>query len=240
MAAGDGGRGMTGTLYGLGIGPGDPELITLKAHRLLQRVPVIAYPMPAEGQSPTRAIAAPHIPAGRTEIAIRLTSANSTPRKTIEMDEFERIGRTLEDGHDVALLCEGDPLFYNDVQPLFLRLAEQFPIEVVPGVSSLSASAAALGTPLAAQDEQLLIIPASLAARTLTVRLSEADAAAVIELSGNFAKVRDCLAVTGLLPKSRYIERTAHGQQRVLPLDQVDPTQVSRASMILMHRSSPA
>ena len=227
---------MTGTLYGLGIGPGDPELITLRAHRLLQRVPVIAYPMPEDGQSPTRAIAATHIPAGRTEIAIRMANANSAPRATVRADEVERIGRMLEEGHDIALLCEGDPLFYNDIQPLFLSLAEHFSIEVVPGVSSLSACAAALGTPLAAQDEHVLVIPASLAARTLPIRLSEADAAAVIELSGNFAKVRDCLAVTGLLPKSRYIERATQGRQRVLPLDQVEAEQVPRTSMILMHR----
>ncbi|WP_119166830.1 SAM-dependent methyltransferase [Algihabitans albus] len=228
---------MKGTLYGLGVGPGDPELMTLKAHRLLQQVPVIAYSAPEQGESPARAIAAPYIPADCTEILVRTTKDGTSPTSESASDDVvKEIAEILLKGHDIVLLCEGDPLFYNDSQPLLVGLAEHFSIQIVPGVSSLSACAAALGSPLAARDEQLLVIPAGLAARTLTIKLSETDAAAVIDLNGHFAKVRDCLAVTGLLPRSRYIEHATHDRQRVLSLDQVDSEQVPRCSMVLMRR----
>jgi precorrin-2/cobalt-factor-2 C20-methyltransferase len=232
---------MSGTLYGLGVGPGDPELITLKAHRLLQAVPVIAYPAPDEGESLARQIAAPHIPEGRTEIAIRVPMRRDRdPAQQVYDAAAAEIAAHLAAGRDVAVLCEGDPFFYGSFMYLFGRLAEAHPVEVVPGVSSLTACAAALGAPLAAREDTLCVIPASLSARAITIRLSETDAAAVIKLGRNFAKVRDCLAATGLLGKARYIERAGLAAERILPLEEVDPASVPYFSMVLMHRRGQA
>jgi precorrin-2/cobalt-factor-2 C20-methyltransferase len=232
---------VSGTLYGLGVGPGDPELITLKAYRLLQAAPVIAYPAPDEGESLARRIAAPHIPAGRTEIAIRVPMRpERDPAQEVYGRAAGELAEHLSAGRDVAVLCEGDPFFYGSFMYLFGRLAGRFPARVVPGVTSLTACAAALGAPLAARDDQLVVLPASLEARTLTFRLSEADAAAVIKLGRHFPKVRDCLAATGLMPKSRYIERASLETQRILPLAEVDPASVPYFSMILLHRRGEA
>ena len=230
---------MTGTLYGLGVGPGDPELITLKAHRLLQQVPVIAYAVSKQGESRARTTVAQHIPTGRLEIALPLPAhCDSKPNAVNSEGAIEDVAAALDGGQDVAVLCDGDPFFYGSFLPVFGRLAERFPIEIVPGISSLNACASVLGTPLVAQGEQLLVVPGSLTARTLTIKLSESDAAAIVALGEHFAKVRDCLAVTGLLPRSRYIEQATVSQQRILTLDQVDAAQVPDCSMILMRRDS--
>lgn len=232
---------MSGILYGLGVGPGDPELITLKAHRLLQAAEVIAYPAPDTGESLARRIAAPHIPAGRTEIAIRVPMRSERdPAQEVYDAAAEEMSAHLAAGRDVAVLCEGDPFFYGSFMYLFGRLARDHRVEVVPGVSSLTACAAALGTPLAARDDQLVVIPASLQARQISLRLSDADAAAIIKLGRHFAKVRDCLAATGLLGKARYIERASLASQRMLPLEEVDPAAVPYFSMILVHRRGQA
>ena len=139
---------MSGTLYGLGIGPGDPELITLKALRLLRAAPVVAYPAPEAGDSLARAIVAPHLTGGQAELAIRmpLVPGKFPATEVYEAAEVE-LGTHLEAGRDVAALCEGDPFFYGSFMYLFSRLAARFPVQVVPGVSSLTACAAALGAP---------------------------------------------------------------------------------------------
>ncbi|MDZ3838390.1 MAG: SAM-dependent methyltransferase, partial [Rhodospirillales bacterium] len=128
---------MSGTLYGLGIGPGDPDLITVKAKAILAEVPVIAYPAPEGGESLVRAIADAHIPAGRAEIVI------STPMNAGKFpahDVYDRyaavIGEHLDAGRDVAVLCEGDPFLYGSFMYLYQRLAPSHPTRVVPGVSS--------------------------------------------------------------------------------------------------------
>ena len=136
---------MTGTLYGLGIGPGDPELITLKALKRLQAVPVIAYPAPQEGDSLARAIVAPHLDGAQREIAIRMPMvAARFPAQEVYDRAAEAIGGELEAGRDVAVLCEGDPFFYGSFMYLFGRMAERYPVEVIPGVSSLTRRAPSL------------------------------------------------------------------------------------------------
>jgi precorrin-2/cobalt-factor-2 C20-methyltransferase len=232
---------MSGTLYGLGIGPGDPDLLTLKAHRLLQRVPVVAYPAPEQGDSLARRIVAPHLPAGRTEIAIRMPLVEARfPAQEVYDRAAEALGAHLAAGRDVAVLCEGDPFFYGSFMYLFGRMAERFPVEVVPGVSSLTACAAVLGAPLAARNDVLLVLPGPLDAETLRARLAEAEAAAIIKLGRHFPKVRRVLEELGLAESARYVEHATMSAQRVLPLDAVDAAAAPYFSMILVHRRGEA
>ena len=151
---------MTGTLYGVGVGPGDPELITLKAHRILQSVPVIAWPAPLEGDSMARTIAAPHLPGGQTEIPIRMPLVSERfPAQAVYDRAAEDIRGHLADGRDVAVLCEGDPFVYGSFMYIFARLAKHFAVRVVPGVSSLTAGAAAMGMAIASRNDVLLVLP---------------------------------------------------------------------------------
>ena len=178
LAAADAGHAMvlekavSGKLYGIGVGPGDPELMTLKAVRILAEVPVIAYPAPNSGESSARAIAEKFIPAGRIEIAVRVPMrVGPVPLEAYER-AAEEIATHLEAGRDVAVLCEGDPFFYGSFMYLHDALADRFPTTIVPGVSSLTACAAASGRPLVRRDDVLTIVPATLDDAAIEERLS--------------------------------------------------------------------
>lgn len=232
---------MNGTLYGLGIGPGDPELITLKALRLLRAAAVVAYPAPDEGDSLARAIVAPHLPGGQIEVAIRMPMrVERFPAQEVYDRAAAELGRHLEAGRDVAVLCEGDPFLYGSFMYLFGRMAERFPVRVVPGVSSLTACAAVLGAPLAARNDVLSVLPAPLDAAVLRERIATADAVAVVKLGRHFGKVRTVLRELGLADRARYVERATMANQRVLPLSDVDPGLVPYFSMILVHKRGEA
>ncbi len=230
-----------GTLYGLGIGPGDPELITLKAHRILQAVPVIAYPAPEQGDSLARQIVAPHLPQGRMEIAIRmpLVVARFPAQEVYDAAALE-LGEHLQAGRDAAVLCEGDPFFYGSFMYLFGRMAEKFRVEVVPGVSSLTACAAVLGAPLAARNDVLTVVPAPLPEAEIAARLKDCDAAAIIKVGRHLDKVRRVLEDLGLSAKARYVEHATMAKQNVRTLDQVGADAAPYFSMILIHRRGEA
>ncbi len=232
---------MSGTLYGLGIGPGDPDLITVKALRILQGAPVIAYPAPEQGESLARGIVAPHLSGGKTEVVMRMPLVEARfPAQAVYERAAEELGAHLEAGRDVAVLCEGDPFFYGSFMYLFGRMAERFTVEVVPGVSSLTACAAVLGAPLAARNDVLTVVPAPLAEAVLKDRLAETEAAAIIKIGRHFAKVRRVLDELGLSKRARYVEHATMESQKILPLDAVGEDGVPYFSMILVHRRGAA
>lgn len=229
---------MTGTLYGVGVGPGDPELLTAKAIRLLREVPVLAWPAPLEGDGMARTIAAPHIPAGKTEIAIRL---GFRPERDDTDEAYgkaaETIAAHLEAGRDVAVLCEGDPLFFGSFIYLMTRLAPNFPVEVVPGVSSVMAAASALKVPLATLEDSVAIVPATRSEVEMERVLAVADAAVIMKVGRHLPKVRRVLGRLNLLAGARYIERVGLPDQRIAALDQVETAPYF--SVILVHKSIP-
>jgi precorrin-2/cobalt-factor-2 C20-methyltransferase len=233
---------MTGTLYGVGIGPGDPELITLKALRCLRAVPVIAYPAPPEGDSLARSIVEPHLAGGQREIAIRMPMvAARFPAQEVYDRAAEEIGGELEDGRDVAVLCEGDPFFYGSFMYLFGRMAGRYPVEVIPGVSSLTACAAVLGAPLVARNDVLTVVPATLKSDEIKRRLAEGgEAAAIVKVGRNLEKVRAVLGDLGLADNARYVEHATMASQKILPLAAVDAEAAPYFSMILVHRRGEA
>ena len=234
---------MTGTLYGIGIGPGDPELLTLKAFRVLQEVPVIAYPAPETGESLARKIVAPHLDAlpQRIEIAIRMPMlASRFPAQEVYDWAKAEISGHLAAGRDVAVLCEGDPFFYGSFMYLFARMAEAGNVRVIPGVSSLTACAARLGAPLAARNDVLSVIPAPLPESVLADRLAVVEAAAIIKVGRHFEKVRKVLSSLGLEERSRYVEHATMEDERILPLDAVADGVAPYFSMILVHKRGEA
>jgi precorrin-2/cobalt-factor-2 C20-methyltransferase len=140
----------------------------------------------------------------------------------------------------VAVLCEGDPFFYGSFMYLFGRMAERFPVQVVPGVSSLTACAATSGAALVARNDVLTVIPAPLPPERLRDLLARTDAAAIMKLGRHFTKVRDVLNELGFSTHARYVERATMSNQRLLPLDEVDPASVPYFSMVLVHRRGEA
>ncbi|MTJ81493.1 MAG: precorrin-2 C(20)-methyltransferase [Telmatospirillum sp.] len=229
---------MTGTLYGLGVGPGDPELLTLKAARLLASVPVVAFPEPMSGDSLARRIAKPHFRPGIEEIPLRM-SCDPAQRDDDGYDQGASIvAGHLEAGRDVAVLCEGDPFFYGSFAYLFARLGGRFPVSVVPGVASVMACSAALDHPLTARDDALVVIPAPRPEADIERLLEAAEAAAIMKIGRHLPKVVGVLNRLGLADCARYIERAAQPGQRILAIGEVE--RAPYFSMILVHKRGKA
>jgi precorrin-2/cobalt-factor-2 C20-methyltransferase len=228
---------MTGTLYGLGIGPGDPELLTLKAVRLINACPVIAYPAPDTGDSLARAIAAPHIPDGRTEIVIRTPMiAGPFPANDVYDRYSTEISEHLDAGRNVAMLCEGDPFLYGSFMYVYSRLAGKHSVEVVPGVSSIGACAAAAGAPLVSRSQILSVVPATLDEENLKHRIASSEAVAVMKIGRHLEKVCRILDTLELKEHAVYVEHASMENQKVLSLDQLDGSNAPYFSMILIRR----
>lgn len=230
-----------GTLYGLGVGPGDPELITLKALRILQAADIVAYPAPETGDSLARSIVAEHMPEGITEYPIRMPMVvERFPAQDVYDRATADLGDALAAGKTVAVLCEGDPFFYGSFMYLFGRLSERHKVQVVPGVSSLTACAARLEAPLAARNDTLAILPAPLADEVLAERLQAADAAVLIKVGRHLPRIRALLDRLGMTGRARYIERATMEAERVLPLTEAPQDQAPYFSTILVHRRGDA
>jgi len=229
-----------GHLYGLGVGPGDPELLTLKAVRLLRVVPVVAYPAPEHGDSFARSIVAAWIDGHQREIAIRFPMKPGPPPAAIYDAAAAELAAELESGRDVALLCQGDPLFYGSFINVFIRLAGRYRIEIIPGVSSLTAVAAVAAVPLVSRDDTLAVIPATLGEDQIAARLAECDTAAIVKLGRHAAKVRRVLDRLGLLDGAVYVEHATLPTQRVAPLACIAPSEARYFSMVLIARSRRA
>ncbi|MEU8196521.1 precorrin-2 C(20)-methyltransferase [Microbispora amethystogenes] len=238
---------MTGTLYGVGLGPGDPELMTVKAARLIGEADVIAYHAARHGRSIARSIAAHHMRDGQIEELLQypLTTETTDHPGGYQgaLDDFyaacaDRLAAHLDAGRDVVVLCEGDPLFYGSYMHMHKRLAHRYAAEVVPGVTSIAGASAVLGRPLVERDETLTVLPGTLPADVLTEKLRGTDSAAVLKLGRTFEKVRDALAEAGRLDEAWYVERATTDAQRVAPLKDVDPGQVPYFSLALI--PSPA
>ncbi|MCB1493670.1 MAG: precorrin-2 C(20)-methyltransferase [Rhodobiaceae bacterium] len=230
---------MTGTLYGVGLGPGDPELLTLKAHRLITGARVIAYPAPDTGESFARSIAADFIPAGADEIPIVIPMRTERfPAQAVYDAAAARIAAHLDAGTDVVVLCEGDPFFYGSFMYLFGRLAGDYPAEIVPGVTSLTACATRAGRPLCARNETLTVIPGPVSDEALRVRLAEKGAMAIMKVGRHLPRLREAIEAAGLTGRAVYVARATLADEVVLPLAEA-PERAPYFSMILIAGSDP-
>jgi precorrin-2 C20-methyltransferase / precorrin-3B C17-methyltransferase len=235
-----------GRLYGVGVGPGDPELVTVRAARLIGAADVIAYHCARHGRSTARMIAEPYLRQGQVEerlvypVTVETTDHPGGYRGALDEFYVEAAGRLaahLDAGRDVVVLAEGDPFFYGSYMHMHERLAHRYRTDVVPGVTSVSAAAAALGRPLVERDEVLTVLPATLPVDELARRLADTDAAAVLKLGRTFGSLRVAAERAGTLDAMHYVERASTDSQRVAPLAEVAPETVPYFSLAL--RPSP-
>ncbi len=240
-----------GTLWGVGLGPGDSELVTIKAARLIGEAPVIAYHCARHGNSIARSVAAPYLRDGQIEERLMYpvtTETTDHPRgyagalADFYTESARRLAEHLRAGRDVVLLAEGDTMFFSSYMHMHKRLAGEFDAEIVPGVTSVSAASAAMAIPLVEGEETLTVIPGTLSQVDLTARFRSADAFAVMKLGRTFTAVRAALEASGRLDEAWYVERASTTSQRVLPAADVDPAQVPYFSMIVVPggRNNPA
>ncbi|MCZ2830006.1 precorrin-2 C(20)-methyltransferase [Modestobacter sp. VKM Ac-2986] len=234
---------MTGRLYGVGLGPGDPELVTVKAARLIGAADVVAFHAAQHGRSVARALAAPYLREGQVEelLVYPVTTETTDHPGGYQgaIDEFyeaaaARLAAHLNAGRDVVVLAEGDPFFYGSYMHMHKRLAHRYETEVVPGVTSVSGAAAVLGRPLVERDEVLTVLPGTLPTDELAEWLATTDSAAVMKLGRTFTSVREAFDAAGVLDRAFYVERATTDRQRILPLAEVDPDTVPYFSLALL------
>ncbi|ORM24171.1 precorrin-2 C(20)-methyltransferase [Williamsia sp. 1135] len=234
---------MTGKLWGVGLGPGDSELVTVKAARVIGEVDVVAYHCARHGRSIARSVAAPYLRSGQIEEKLMYpvtTESTDHPGgyRGALADFYTSAAQTLAQhlsaGRSVALLAEGDPLFYSSYMHMHKRLVEDFDTEIIPGVTSVSASAAATGLPLVEADETLTVLPGTLPKDELVRRLRDSDAVAIMKLGRTFPDVVAALMESGRLEQAWYVERASTPTQRVVPVVDVDASTVPYFSMIVI------
>lgn len=232
-----------GTLWGVGLGPGDPELVTVKAARVIGDADVVAYHSARHGHSIARGIAEPYLRPGQIEehliYPVTTESTDHPGGYAGALEDFyaeatRRIAAHLDAGRDVALLAEGDPLFYSSYMHLHTRLTERFDAVIVPGVTSVSAASAAIATPLVAGDEVLSVLPGTLPAAELTRRLADTDAAVILKLGRSYQSVRQSLSDSGRLDDAFYVERASTRGERILPAADVEENGVPYFSLAIL------
>jgi precorrin-2/cobalt-factor-2 C20-methyltransferase len=216
-----------GKLFGVGVGPGDPELLTLKAMRALGQADVIAHFAKAGNASHSRAIVAPHLRAGVLELPLLYPVTTELPACSKEYRDAicdfydgaaEEIAAHLEAGRTVAVISEGDPLFYGSYMHLHTRLAPRFVTEIIAGVTGMSGCWSAAGMPIAQFDDVFTVLPATLPEAELARRLSDADAAVVMKVGRHLPKLRRALKTSGRLPRALYVERGTMSEEKMIPL----------------------
>jgi precorrin-2/cobalt-factor-2 C20-methyltransferase len=232
-----------GTLFTLGMGPGDPELLTLKAARILGQAPVVAYFAKAGQRGHARGIAEGRIRPNAEELRFDYPVTVEIPHGDGRYIDAmagcyaaaaAAIALRLESGLDVALLCEGDPFFYGSSMYLFDRLRDRFPMEIVPGVLGMSGCWAEAQTPMTHGDDVLAVVPGTMPEAALHQALLGADAAVIMKLGRNLAKVRAVLTALGRAERALYVERGTMAGSRVLPLAGIADGAAPYFSLILV------
>ena len=215
----------SGVLFGVGLGPGDPELVTIKAARLIGAARVIAFFAKAGRDSHARTIAAPYLPSQYDEIPLLYPVTTEIPvthpdynraLASFYEDSAQRLAQVLQTGRNIALLCEGDPMLYGSFMHMYERLATRFHVEVCAGVAGMSGCFAAARQPMTWGDDTLTVMPATLDEEALVKRLNAADAAVIMKLGGNFPKLRRALARSGLTDRAIYVERGTMAGEKIL------------------------
>ncbi|MFG1426396.1 precorrin-2 C(20)-methyltransferase [Roseixanthobacter glucoisosaccharinicivorans] len=234
---------MTGRLIGVGVGPGDPDLITLKAVRALGAADVIAHFAKAGNSSHARAIASAHFPPGAEEVPLLYPVTTEIHHR----DEAYRsaitafydasaaaLAERLMAGQTVAVLSEGDPLFYGSYMHLHVRLAHRFPTEVIAGVTGMSGCWSTVGAPIAQGEDVLMVLPGTLNEDALALRLAQADAAVIMKVGRNLPKIRRALERAGRLERAIYVERGTMAGCTHIPLAARDDARAPYFAIVLV------
>jgi precorrin-2/cobalt-factor-2 C20-methyltransferase len=231
-----------GTLIGVGLGPGDPELVTVKAARLIGEAKVVAYFAKRGRLSNARSIAECYFSNPLEEVPLLYPVTTEIPfddpayvaaLANFYEESATRIGSFLKQGHDVTLLCEGDPLLYGSFMHIFTRLDGLFRVEICAGVSGMSGCFAAARQPMTWGDDVLTVLPATLDEDTLAERLSKTDAAVVMKLGGNFPKLRRAMKRAGVADRAIYVERGTMAGEKILPFNEKSDDIAPYFSMVL-------
>jgi precorrin-2/cobalt-factor-2 C20-methyltransferase len=218
-----------GTLYGIGVGPGDVRYLTLRAAGLVRDVDVVAFFAKRGLQGNARTIVDPLIAPGRSELRLEYPVTDEVPPedptyqeqiKHFYEESVEVLATLLRQGKSVGLLAEGDPFFYGSFMHIWRRLDGDFPIEIVPGVTGMSGCWTHANAPITWGNDILSVLPGTLGEEQLTRRLTETDAAVIMKVGKNLEKVRRAVTAAGLLGRAIYVERGTMRGEQIMPLSE--------------------
>jgi precorrin-2/cobalt-factor-2 C20-methyltransferase len=232
-----------GTLYGIGVGPGDVRYLTLRAAGLVRSVDVVAFFAKRGLEGNARHIVTPLMEAGRHELRLEYPVTEELPvadaSYQAQIAGFYRraadsIALHLGAGRSVGLLAEGDPFFYGSFMHMWRRLERDFPVEVVPGVTGMSGCWTKANVPITWGDDILSVLPGTLAEEILSDRLTRCEAAVIMKVGRNLAKVKRAVTSAGLLSRALYVERGTMDDERIVPLSSCEQARGPYFSMVLI------
>lgn len=222
---------MSGTVHGVGLGPGSPDLMSVRADRLVRGARQVAYFRKAGRQGQARRIVEGMLRADAVEIPMDYPVTTeiplSDPRYAEALAAFYQdcaahLRALAEAGEEVIVLCEGDPFFYGSFMHLHSRLTGHVPVQVVPAITGMSAAWTATGMPITWGDDVLTVAPATLSEDELIRRIAQTDALVVMKIGQNLAKLKRAIAAAGRMDAAWLVEYAAMPEQRVMPLAEAE------------------
>lgn len=232
------------TIYGIGLGPGDPDLMSVKADRLVRRIKNVAFFRKAGRKGHARTIVEGLLPMGAIELPMEYpvtTEISVTdPQYNVLLSEFyeeckKKIAFLSEQGHEVAILCEGDPFFYGSFMHLYTRLKNTHPVTVVPAITGMSGAWTASGAPITWGDDVLTVLLGTLSLDELQKRMANSDALVIMKIGRNIEKIRQALKASNLYQKAYLIEYATMPQQTVHKLSECEGRITPYFSIIVVH-----
>ena len=209
-----------GCLYGIGVGPGDPELLTLKALKTLQKVPVICVPQAANRrESYALSIVKDYVKSEQEILRAPFPTDDAEGAAQVWREASALVIERLKKGQDVAFLTEGDPMLFSTFSYVLAGVRElcpEAPVEIIPGISSVMAAAASSGVPLATHGQRLAILPAAYGLEDLSEATSNFDTVVLMKVSSNIVNTLADLEELGLTGQSTYVRRVSTGQEKVI------------------------
>ena len=216
-----------GRLIGVGTGPGDPELLTLKAIKALEAADVLAYFAKQGRRGNGRTVVDGLLKPGLLELPLYYPVTVEIEK---DHDDYKSqitgfydasaaaVAEHLNAGKTVAILSEGDPMFYGSYMHLHVRLAGRFPVEVVPGITAMSGCWSLAGLPIVQGDDVLSVLPGTMGEDQLIRRLADTQAAVIMKVGRNLPKIRRALTAAGKLGQAVYVERGTMANSAMIPL----------------------
>ncbi|GAA6212873.1 precorrin-2 C(20)-methyltransferase [Hyphomicrobiales bacterium 4NK60-0047b] len=237
-----------GQLFGLGVGPGDPELVTMKAVKLLAQSDVVAFPTAKASGGNARKTVEPYITENHellpliypvTAGPVADTSAYLPLMNKFYDETAEEIAKILDKGKNVSIICAGDPFVFGSYMYWHARLSTRYDVTVVPGISSILAAPVQLGMPLCHREDPVSILPATLSEEELVERLTQCGSAVIMKLGRTFPKVVRALEKANMIDNAYYVERATMEKERIFPVKDVNPNDVAYFSVIVIPCEKP-
>ncbi|NOD35950.1 MULTISPECIES: precorrin-2 C(20)-methyltransferase [unclassified Ruegeria] len=233
-----------GTIYGVGLGPGDPDLMSVRADRLLRNAKHVAFFRKPGRSGQARKIVNGMIPEGAVEFPMEYPVTTEIPVTDPRYNELlaafyedctAHLKTLSEQGEDVVVLCEGDPFFYGSFMHLYNRLRNEAPVEVVPAITGMSGAWTATGDPITWGDDVLTVLVGTLPEDTLAERMAQTDALVVMKIGRNIEKVKRALKTSGLYDRAWIVEYAQMPNQTVTKLSEACEKITPYFSIIVVH-----